>query len=690
MAPKEPFKVHSLSKHIENTKKGLSAEAQYNRRPATRAAAIKKEAKSFEPNNIFSNNDDDEEEGSSDSDSDSSDGEDTQADFLRKLTAPSATKKPASTPSRRRSKDDEIADSDDERNASKKTATSTKKASPVKPEPESSSDSSSESESDEAEDKANAKTNGAAKASDTTSSSSDSESESESEAEKAKPDALAKAAAESSSESSESESEAEPDTKAKPTVNGKAAAPITSTSSSDSSDSESEDDDDEQAAKPAKKAAAPESDSSSSSEAEDSDDEMVDESMHIEDRQVQSRAAVPNFIAPDFVLRKGDDGASGQDVAEICTQANLEGKQFWYFTVPSNVPISVVQNLEIPMNQSQSGNSVFSHDGEDYGVSFESIAPKGNIQILIPSSDGAQYRSSSKQVDQVMQVKKITQLGANSNVGPAAKNTPRAQPSGLKARYQPIGVNEPMGTIGDDEAGEEDVEMTEAPTVSTKTPKKDKKRKSKEAAAQDTPDVSTSAKGKKQKKRGESVAEPASSLTAEAATPEVNRKGKRKHTASEDDALAVTEQLKEESKSAISKSKKQKTTRTGSPDLGSEPASAAGKQTPVLPPVFPSSQVTGTPTPKATASPAVGTSKKSKKVKAEAVLPPSARKETPVPTPRQSAVPIPSIPHSSPPRATSPSQIKEEKRAKKRKESKKAAATPNGRKVTPVPAPKIA
>ncbi|KAJ4328290.1 hypothetical protein N0V84_001330 [Fusarium piperis] len=690
MAPKEPFKVHSLSKHIENTKKGLSAEAQYNRRPANRAAAIKKEAKSFEPNNLFSNNDDDEEEGSSDSGSDSSDGDDIQADFLRKLTASSsATKKPASAASRRRSKDDEIADSDDERNASKKNASATKKAAAVKPEPKSSSDSSSESESDEAKNKANAKTNGTApaKASDTTSSSSDSDSESESEDEK--PSAPAKASSDSSSEeSSDSESEAEPDTKAKakPAVNGNTAAPTTSTSSSEASDSESEDDDD-QAAKPAKKTAAAKPDSSSSSEAEDSDDEMVDESMHIEDRQVQSRTAVPNFIAPDFILRKGDDGASGQDVAEICTQANLEGKQFWYFTVPSNVPISVVQNLEIPMNQSRSGDSVFSHDGEEYGVSFESIAPKGNIQILIPSSDGSQYRSSSKQVDQVMQVKKITQLGAN-NVGPVARPTPRAQPSGLKARYQPIGVNEPMGTIGDDEAGE-DIEMAEAPALSTKTPKKDKKRKSRETAAQDTPDASASSKAKKQKKRGESVVEPASSLTVEAATPEVNRKGKRKHTASEDDALAVTEQLKEESKSAI-KSKKQKTTRTGSPDLGSEPASAVGKkQTPVLPPVFPSSQVAGTPAPKTTASPAVGTSKKSKKAKTETALPASARKETPIPTPRQSAVPIPSIPHSSPVRASSPSQVKEEKRARKRKESKKAAATPNGRKVTPVPAPKI-
>ncbi|KAF5659163.1 hypothetical protein FDENT_13978 [Fusarium denticulatum] len=652
MAPKEPYKVHSLNKHIENTKKGLSAEAQFNRRPGNRAATIKKE--SSDPNNIFANNDgDDDDESGSGSDSDSS--SDGPADFISKLT--SATK-PASATPRRRSKDDEIADSDAERNASKKSTIV--KTAPAKSNPQASSDSSSEDESDD--EKTKAKTNGTtpAKASESTSSSSESGSDSDSDEEddKAPKPSTKKQedSASTSDTSSEDESEDEADAKAKPALNGKAAT--TSDSSSEDSDSESEDEEQnvKLAAKPAAKPVAPESDSSSSEE-EDSDDEMVDESMHIEDREGQ--LALPNFIAPDFVLRKGDDGTNGRDVAEICNKANLEGKQFWYFTVPSNVPISVVQNLEIPMNQSQSTDKLFSHNGEDYGVSFESIAHKGNIQIMIPS-DRPQYQPVTKQIDQVMQVKKITQLGSTKSVAPVPKPAPRAQPAGLRARYQPIGVNEPMGSIGDDE----DVEMGDAPILSTKAAKKEKKRKSKETS------------DKKQKK-GQSIPEP----PAEAPTSDT-RKNKRKLAASEDDAVAVAEQLQEEAKLAASKSKKQKTARAGSPDLGSEPTSAVAKKyTPVLPPAIPT---VGTPTPKSAFTPAAS-SKKQKKVK-----------EASVPAPRQSVVPIPSIPHSSPPRSSparapasqppaSPSQGKE-KRARKRKD-KDGKKTPSGKKETPIVPP---
>ncbi|KAF5541611.1 SRP40-suppressor of mutant AC40 of RNA polymerase I III [Fusarium mexicanum] len=656
MAPKEPYKVHSLNKHIENTKKGLSAEAQFNRRPGNRPTSIKKE--SSDPNNIFANNDgDDDDESGSGSDSDSS--SDEPADFISKLTS---TTKPASATPRRRSKDDEIADSDAERNASKKS-TVVKKAAPAKSKARSSSDSSGEDESDDEKTKAKANGTTPAKASESTSSSSESGSDSDSDEEDDKSPKLStkkqEDSASTSDSSSEDESEDEADAKAKPAPNGKAAA--TSDSSSEDSDSESENEEQnvKLAAKPAAKPVAPKSDSSS--DEEDSDDEMVDESMHIEDRQGQ--LALPNFIAPDFVLRKGDDGTNGRDVAEICNKANLEGKQFWYFTVPSNVPISVVQNLEIPMNQSQSTDKLFSHNGEDYGVSFESIAPKGNIQIMIPS-DRPQYQPVSKQIDQVMQVKKITQLGSTNSVAPVPKPAPRAQPAGLKARYQPIGVNEPMGSIGEDE----DVEMGDAPVLSTKAAKKEKKRKSKETS------------DKKQKK-GQSIPEPPSSRTTEAPTSE-SRKNKRKLAASEDDAVAVAEQLQEEAKLAASKSKKQKTARAGSPDLGSEPTSTVAKKyTPVLPPAIPT---VGTPTPKSASTP-VTSSKKLKKVK-----------EASVPAPRQSVVPIPSIPHSSPPRSSparapasqppaSPSQGKE-KRARKRKD-KDGKKTPSSKKETPVVPP---
>ncbi|KAH6990517.1 DNA-directed RNA polymerase I subunit RPA34.5-domain-containing protein [Ilyonectria sp. MPI-CAGE-AT-0026] len=666
MAPKQPFKVHSLSKHIENTKKGLSAESQFNRRPAGRAPAVKKDPDSFDPNNIFQSPGDDDEEPPSDSNSSSDD--EGGSDFLRKLAAPDVkTPTPAS---RRRNKDVEIADSDVERNASSKNTAAAKKSAKVKPEAESSDDTTSSSDT-----------------------SSDSESDSEAAAKPTKPAAAKEASSDSSSEESsssesesesEAESEAEPETKAKakPVVNGKATTATTSSSSSEESSSESENED--EPVKPTKKPVEAEADSSSSSE--DEDEEMVDESMHIEDRQNKRQlAAVPNFIAPDFVLRKGDDGVNGKDVAEICNQANLEGKQFWYFTVPSNVPISVVQNLEIPMDHSQRDNPLFSHGGDDYGVSFESIAPKGNIQILIPSADSSQYRSSTRQVNQVMQVKKITQLASlpSSAIGPAERRTPRAQPKGLRSRYQPIGVNEPTDNLeADGSEAEEDTEMTEAPVVTTTSKtssKKEKKRKDKDAVVLATPSVG---KEKKQKNAGASVIEPPSSRTLGVPTPEVARKGKRKHTISEDDAAAAAEQLMAESKSAVIKPKKQKTNRSGSPDLGSEaPSTSAKKQTHVPPPAIPQA----TPTPRSVSPPAPSTAKKSKKVK-------EPKLELPILTnnSKQTPVPVPAVPHSSqaiPP--SSPTLTKEEKRAKKRKEKESAKTKTPSRKVTPVPPPMI-
>ena len=375
MAPREPFKVHSLSKHIEDTKKGLSAEAQYNRRPAVKsAAAVKKEpvAQGF-----FANNSDSDE--SSDSDSDSDDG----SDYIKRLL-PAHAKAPAKAPATAKATNhDEIADSDAER--TKKTG--------VKKEPESSGTSdSSDSDSDSDASANGTKTNGTNGVSikkEVTSSSSDSgsdsesDSESESESESDEP-ATAKAAAkkpepEPSSSSSESESDSESESEAesvkavetvKPAVNG------TTTSSSGTSESDTSEESD------------------SDSDEESGESAAADESIHMADRTGRE-VALPNFIAPDFVLRKGDDGS---DVARVCSQANTDGKQVWYFTVPANVPISVIQDMEIPMDQGSRGERVFSHGGEDYGVSFESMAPKSSIQILVPSADSSQYQRGKLQV----------------------------------------------------------------------------------------------------------------------------------------------------------------------------------------------------------------------------------------------------------------------------------------------------
>ncbi|KAK0384408.1 hypothetical protein NLU13_8495 [Sarocladium strictum] len=595
MAPKVTYKVHSLSKHVEDTQKGISAEAQYNRR-AVGAAAIKKEASGIDPN-IFANNDDD---SSSDSDSDeSSDGED-QSTFLSKLTATSsAPKKPAT------SLEKEVANSNDELKASDAKKVNPSKApaaAAAAPSDESESESEEESGSgsdasssseDEAEngDANKSRATGAAVATATTttsptSSSGDDESSDEEEdnsktngVKLQKPttsqDSSSEEESGSESESSGSDSEEdESQTAKKPAVNGKAHVATASTESNEAS---------KQPAKTvvpsastkATSAKTPttvsDSDSDESESDPDSDGEdnaAVDESMHISDREEAGQLSGPKFIAPDFMIRRGDKDVNGKDVAEVCNQANLQGKQFWYFTVPSDIPISVIQNMEIPIDTAQRGDSVFSHNGDSYGVSFDSMTPKSTIQILIPSADGAKYQAAPRAVDQVVQVKRITNLGGSSTgtADPAYKRPVRPQPKGLKARYKPIGVSNALGNIGGDSDGSEaDTEMADAPTLPTlpapsppaAEPAKEKKaRKSKVSAGGDSA-VESPKKGKKSKEKTADEGDSA-------------RKGKRKLTTSEEDAVAASSQLMGESQIAESKSKKQKTGRVASPDLSTK------------------------------------------------------------------------------------------------------------------------
>jgi hypothetical protein len=462
MAPKEPFKVHSLAKHVEDTNKGLSASAQYNRRPGSKAAAVPvKKEPGLANASLFGNNDDsDESSDSSDSDSD----EDTSTKFIKKIGA-NGTKSSATPTPKRRNRDEEIADSDVERTASAKKYAAAKKEKLLKKE-ESSSESSSDSSSESEESEPKAKTNGAsaksaAAAQDSSSSSSEEESEDDSSDEDETSKAVAKmltipAALKGAKGAAKENTKdaAKENTKAASKENTKATAkestkPIAkkddsiSSSEEDSSEEESSEeessDDEEESTKPevtkpvpaTPKATKPvattpktlkpvpatpkatdpdairkalkdssmdtESESESESEAEASEaeesDDQADESMQIADRDMDKQLGVPKFITPDFTLRKGDDGANGQDVARICNEANLQGKQVWYFTVPSNVPISVIQNMEVPMDRSQFGGPVFSHDGQDYGATFDTITPRSSIQILIPSSGDSNYHS---------------------------------------------------------------------------------------------------------------------------------------------------------------------------------------------------------------------------------------------------------------------------------------------------------
>ncbi|KAM3558538.1 hypothetical protein MY1884_003932 [Beauveria asiatica] len=623
MAPKEPFKVHSLSKHIEEAKKGLTTNP-VSKKPLR--PAITKTVPAFAAS-IFPDNNDSDSENSSSESSSSDDSDSDGPSYMKNLAKPKVPK--------RRSKDDEIADSDVERTSTADKSNPAKKSSaPVKVKaPPSSDDDSSGSDSESSDEEVSAKKPVLKqKASSTSASSPTSDSGSDSASSSSSEDS-------SSVEKDSSESEgkvalAKPTAPLKKPASKPSPAKQRESSSNDSTSGESESESDEEsepAAKPKNKSVvngtkamtataepiksnatsngSSEEESSSGSEngAESSDDERVDESMHIAERAQASQAALPTFLPPDFELRKSEQQSNGQDVARVCSEANQQGKQLWYFTLPANVPVSVVENLEFPLDSSQQCGSILRQNGEDYGVSFDSMPPTKSVQILIPSADGSTYEPSRHAVSEVMQIRRITEIGVTTAtpaaVGSSTK-VARPQPKGLTARFRPIGVTSNVSTHHHSNTGDkEDVEMGDVePTEATPKARQKKDKKRKEAS-----DPKESARKSK--------------------------KSKRDHTISEDEDAAAAEQLMKESVSALTKSKKPKSAPIGSPDLGSEGGHLPVKQTLVLPPVIP----TWSATVPATSTP-VKKTKKRKSSEGKPATPPSqvsggAKKETPVPVP---------------------------------------------------------
>ena len=114
------------------------------------------------------------------------------------------------------------------------------------------------------------------------------------------------------------------------------------------------------------------------------------------------RNQVPEIVANEFLLRKAEDGTDAADVAQFFSEAKKEGKQIWYFTAPASIPIEVVEKLEIPLERAQKGQSILSHNGDDYGVAFEDAATSRAIKLLIPSKAGNKYRMRKYTAPQIM------------------------------------------------------------------------------------------------------------------------------------------------------------------------------------------------------------------------------------------------------------------------------------------------
>lgn len=82
-------------------------------------------------------------------------------------------------------------------------------------------------------------------------------------------------------------------------------------------------------------------------------------------------------------------------MAKIFRQAQREGKQLWYFTAPSSVPITVVEKMQIPLDRAQKGLPILNHDGQNYSLSFDDALSSKTIKLMIPNKAGDRYAMRS-------------------------------------------------------------------------------------------------------------------------------------------------------------------------------------------------------------------------------------------------------------------------------------------------------
>ncbi|KAK0725388.1 DNA-directed RNA polymerase I subunit RPA34.5-domain-containing protein [Lasiosphaeris hirsuta] len=230
------------------------------------------------------------------------------------------------------------------------------------------------------------------------------------------------------------------------------------------------------------------------------------------------------------------------DVAQIFRDAKSKGKQIWYFTVPAALPIEVIQEQAIPLSTMAAAKAVISHRGSSYTTGAFDDATDTSITVLIPSKTGNKYETLNRPIDRAVHIKRVTRFSQDGDGESAAwtatstgkSKPPRAQPKGLKARYQPLGVpsNVSMGgnirmTTSSSGDEDEDVEMAQAPPASSSgtnvtsvTPKVGNKRKH-GAVEIGTPgqEVTTSVSTKKVKKARFDTSE------APPSTPKAGKKG---------------------------------------------------------------------------------------------------------------------------------------------------------------------
>jgi hypothetical protein len=223
-----------------------------------------------------------------------------------------------------------------------------------------------------------------------------------------------------------------------------------------------------QASKRAKMTASRADHSSSSDSSSDEDEDMPDkhksktpiatiESNGLSSPQIASTPYVYN--PPEGFVEMRKPNPPSANLNKLFSSANLEGKQLWHITLPSDVPVSTLKDIDV--GKARSGATILSHGGISYGFRIEanSMDDRKGARLLLSNNGGLGYSSAPQPFDSKLILQQsqhpATSYKSSSSAtgvdGAAQPNFPtvkgvRQQPANLRARYFPSGFEDNIST----------------------------------------------------------------------------------------------------------------------------------------------------------------------------------------------------------------------------------------------------
>ena len=218
---------------------------------------------------------------------------------------------------------------------------------------------------------------------------------------------------------------------------------------------------------------------------------------------------IPDYIPPDGFSLNDIAVSSTSETQNLLSTDNLEGKEIWYLTAPSSVPISSLEQLS-PQNIAD-GSQVLSHDGKAFGIVSYKAGLKQSHTVLTPQVPTNEFKGSVAAVSKALRMQQIFDVPIRSTRhestgSQSAMQMPtfqNEQPPLVKMRSHGFGI--PGCTLSESDPGSEGSgtepisSAKDVPPLKPLPPSNKKKRKHSDVDPSTAVAVTTSSSPKKSK-----------------------------------------------------------------------------------------------------------------------------------------------------------------------------------------------